>query len=231
MTRDQWLSRLATLLLVGSAVTMTGIVAARELRRRTPPPAAPPVSEADWQRLASTGHRTGPPVAALTIVVFSDFQCPACQTLTAVLDSVHSRNPNQIAEVFRHHPLASHLYALPAARASECAARQGRFRPFHDALFAEQPRLGLVPWNHFARLAAVPDSTAFNQCVAAGQQGDALARDIADGERLQIRGTPTLFVNGIRVDGVPSVAELEAHLRNARTRAPRRAADGPISPF
>jgi protein-disulfide isomerase len=118
--------------------------------------------------------------------------------------------------VYRHYPLSTHPHARAAAKASECAGAQGRFEPFHDALFASTDSIGVVPWERFARIAGVPDVTRFKACAASEASVPALALDTAAGHELQVTGTPTMLVNERLITGVPPMDTLEAFVRQAR---------------
>lgn len=225
MNKD-WLQQAAMYTLVLCAVAVTGLVVRRELfsgevTSMVAPPNAPRVD--DWGSYAAAGHRMGPDGAAVTLVEFSDFQCPACRLLAASLDTLRARYDGQVQVVYRHFPLRSHPHAIAAARASECAAAQGRFEAFHDVVFAEQDSVGRVPWTRFARNAAVPALTAFEAC--AGETGPILplARDTVAGLRLGVSSTPTLLINGRRVVGAPPLATLDALVRQELRAAGRPA--------
>jgi hypothetical protein len=98
-----------------------------------------PVFLDDWRSLTSVGHREGYDDADVTVITFSDFECPMCAAFaTQTYPTFAARYPGTTALVYRHWPLAQHRFAFPAARASECAAEQGRFKQFHDALYAQQ---------------------------------------------------------------------------------------------
>ncbi|HEV3051836.1 MAG TPA: thioredoxin domain-containing protein, partial [Longimicrobium sp.] len=161
------------------------------------------------------GQRSGGE-APVTVVVFSDFQCPACRVLAQSLDVIRERHPGTVAVVYRHFPLPAHPFAPAAAQASECAARQGRFQAYHDELFRRQEAIGDTSWTAFARLAAVPDLRAFEACAADTAPVPAVQRDIEAARRLGVAVTPTLLINGRRFDGTPGVESLERHILNAR---------------
>ncbi|MEV4223867.1 Na+/H+ antiporter NhaA [Nonomuraea sp. NPDC049725] len=140
-------------------------------------------------------HVLGPPDAPVTIVEYGDFECPYCGRLHPVLQELRRRHPD-LRIVFRHYPLRTvHPRAVAAALASEGAARGGRFWEMHDLLFRNQRHLtdedlaryaaglGVEPW---------PDVPA---------QSARVARDEASGHAGGVRGTPTLFVNGLRHQG------------------------------
>lgn len=206
------LNTVATTALVGCALAITTVVVHREFGSAGgEPPLAPieqiaaqgPAEVAGWRRYAASGHRMGPENAAVTIVVFSDFQCPACRVLAESLAEIRRRHPGRVAIVYRHFPLPIHPAAKAAAHASDCASEQGRFEAFHDALFMEQDRIGLGDWSHFARVAHVPELAAFERCVSRVGTSATLERDAADGRALDVRATPTLLINGRRLTGAP----------------------------
>lgn len=209
----------ATVLLTLCAVLVTGLLVRRHF-------AHPPTSVAavalvdDWRAYAVDGHRRGPGDAAVTIVVFSDFQCPACRVLSGYLPALFAEFEGEMATVYRHFPLRNHAHAIPAARAAECAAAQGAFDRFHDALFRWQDSLGTWSWGRFAEEGAVEDPAVLEQCAAEGTPLPALHRDTVAAGRLRVTGTPTLLVNGRRIPGVPPLDVLREHvaaeLRQAR---------------
>lgn len=163
--------------------------------------ASPPRKELvrvdDWQTLLRGGHRIGPVNATLTIAEFGDFQCPACAGYAAVLDSVRKRHPAEFAIVFHHYPLPYHQLAYPLARASECAAAQGRFTEFHDSTFARRSTLGVIPISEMGPLIGVSDTIAFRRCVRDSGTVQAIDDDIALGKRIKVDGTPAIIVDGL----------------------------------
>lgn len=209
----------ATGVLVLCALLVTGLVVRREFFPTVPRPGSPE-RVADAASYAAAGHRMGPADAAVTIVEFSDFQCPFCRVFAARLDTLRRKYPKDVAVLYRHYPLKGHAHAADAARASDCAARQGRFAAYHDALFAAQDSIGVVPWTRFAVAAAVADTVAFARCTAE-RGGGQLARDSADARRLGVRGTPTIVIGGTRLVGAVESDTLEAYVRrilSARSR-------------
>jgi protein-disulfide isomerase len=214
-TTSERLSTLGSAAVVLCAIVLTGLVVRRELFPASPEHPADRVVD-DWREYAAEGRRSGRADAPVTIVVFSDFQCPACRQLADQLDSVRARHPRDVAVVYRHFPLTPvHPYAQAAALASECAGGQGRFEAFHDALFREQALVGIGGWRHFATAARVPDLDAFDRCVADPAPNPAIARDFQAGRKLGVTGTPTLLINERRVQGTPPLDELEAYVRRA----------------
>jgi protein-disulfide isomerase len=213
MKNGEWYPRLARSLLVLCAVILTGLALRREFFAPEPQPKRQLVS--DWPRYAAHGQRIGGTGLPVTVVVFSDFQCPACRLLADNLETVRKKHPRQIGVVYRHYPLPNHPHAASAARASECAGRQGRFEAYHNALFQEQTSIGDTSWIRFAMRAQVPDSAAFSECMGDSRMSAAVERDLRDAEQLGVMGTPTLLINGVRLDGAPKLNVLEAYVRRA----------------
>jgi protein-disulfide isomerase len=208
------LSKLVTTLLVGCAMVVTAAVIKREF---LPSAAAAPAQDHRPRRLenaaalAATGQVRGRPEAPVKIVEFSDFQCPFCARARDVIENVRRRHPDRVAVVFRHFPLdAIHPHARTAALASECAAEQGRFHAYYDALFARQDSIGTRPWEAFAADAGLRDLPAFRQCVSSRRHAGAVERDARVAAELGLEVTPSLIVNGELRPGLPTEEELEA---------------------
>ena len=155
----------------------------------------------NWRQDTAIGIRIGPADASMVVTEFMDFTCPFCAMVVPAVDSLLSHYPADVALVFQHFPLGRPL-SLPAAVATECAARQDRFKPMYQLLFAQQESLGSKDWVTYAEEAGIPDLAAFAECVKlpAGSfpRIDA-GRDL--GLRRNVTGTPTLYVNGRRFGG------------------------------
>ena len=162
----------------------------------------------NWQEDTALGIRVGPADARMVVTEFMDFTCPFCAMVVPAVDSLLSHYPTDAALVFQHFPLGRPL-SLPVAVAAECADRQGKFEPMYRLLFAEQQSLGSKEWVTFAEEAGIPDLAAFNECVKL--PADSFPRIDAGrelGERRNVTGTPTLFVNGRRL-GARSFEEFQ----------------------
>lgn len=197
------LANLSTALMVVCALTVTALVVRREIFHA--PQAAVSVESRtvpDWRSYVE-GQRIGPADARVTIVEFSDFECPFCRETAERLRTIRGRYPRDVAVVYRHYPLSYHKHAVPAAKASLCAARQGRFEGYHDALFARQDSLGLIPWTQLAAIAGIPDVPGFEECMRGPDPVPEIERDLAAGTRLGVRGTPAILVNDRLVFGAP----------------------------
>lgn len=137
----------------------------------------------------------GPVNAAVTLTVFSDFQCPYCSRLVPFIDEVAANNPATVRVVFKQFPLRMHNMALPAALASLAAREQGKFWPLHDALFANFNQLSEEKIRALAREAGL-DMVRFERDRASQALRDEVQRDLAMGQQAGVQGTPTVFFNG-----------------------------------
>lgn len=214
MAKLAWVSSAANAVLTVCAVVVTILVVRKELFPPAPATAIPSTRISAWQSFAE-GQRMGPQDALVRIVLFSDFQCPACRVLTEHLRTIRAESED-VEVVYRHAPLKKHPEAIPAARASGCAAAQGRFEAYHDALFAAQDSIGTTRWDAFARRAGVPDLPAFARCMSSSAPDAALARDTLAARRLEVTGTPTYLVNDRRFVGAPPLDSLRAQVARAR---------------
>ncbi|MBF0126918.1 MAG: DsbA family protein [Magnetococcales bacterium] len=148
--------------------------------------------------------------APVTIVEFSDFQCPYCKKGQQLLQDLAKKySPDQVRVVFRHYPVPGHDQAAEAAEASMCAHEQGRFWEYHDALFAQQEALGAKLYGEIAGKLKL-DADKFNACMAGNKQVPRISGDFEEGSRLGVTGTPTFFINGLMVMGAKPLAEFQA---------------------
>jgi protein-disulfide isomerase len=147
----------------------------------------------------------GPVSAAVTIVEYADFECPACRESVAVLKQLRALYPDQVRLVHRYFPLPAHPGAKPAAEAAYCAYEQGQFWAYHDALFSRAPMP--VDYSQLARDLHL-DTEAFHSCLSSGRPQSAVSKDIQEARRLGISGTPTFFVNGRYLSGFQTLEAL-----------------------
>jgi protein-disulfide isomerase len=171
----------------------------------------PPKLLKDWRDIAAVGHRIGPDHTRLTMVVFTDFECPACGYFaTKVLPELQKQYPNDFAVVFRHWPLDIHRFAYPAARAAECAGAQGRYPEFHRAIYAQQKALGLKTFDEFAVESGVSDIHAFSACVRDTNPVPAIEADVRAVQAIGGTGTPTIIFNGWLFRGGASLQAMDS---------------------
>ncbi len=151
----------------------------------------------------------GDPNAPVTIVEFSDFQCPYCQKAYATVRSVLAKYPTKVRLAYRDFPLSQiHPQAELAAEASRCALEQGKFWEYHDMLFEHPNQLGRDLLEQHAAMLGL-DGKQFQVCLDSGRYQSSIAQDLQEGARAGVTGTPGFFVNGIFVSGAqpPSVFE------------------------
>lgn len=122
-------------------------------------------------QLAGSSPAKGSSQAKVTIVEFSDFQCPYCGKVQETLKKIFETYPNKVKLVFRNYPLPFHENAEPAAQASLCANEQGKFWEFHDKLFANQEKLTVTDLKQYAANLGV-DANKFNSCLDSGKYKD-----------------------------------------------------------
>lgn len=172
-----------------------------------PRPDVPDPSEIMWVPIDHSPTK-GPDDALVTIIVFSEFQCPFCSRVIPTLDAIGEEFGDSVRFVFKHKPLAFHEFADGAARAAIAAQNQGAFWAYHDHLFANQSALDE------ASLLAVAeglelDMERFVADMASGETQALIDVDIALADRLAARGTPTFFINGIRLRGAQPLAAFQ----------------------
>ena len=165
---------------------------------------APVTEEPQFVRyeVASDGFPSiGPANAPITIVEFSDYQCPFCRRWhEQVYQSLLNAYPGKIKLVYRHLPLTSiHSEAFPAAEASMCANEQDAFWQFHDKLFSSDS-LGSSIYSQYAQDLGL-DMTRFDACITEQKYKEAVQADLDFAVNLGVRSTPTFFINGLAIVG------------------------------
>lgn len=160
----------------------------------------------------------GPENAKVTIVEFSDFQCPACRSAQPLVEKVLAEHPNDVRMVYRHYPLVSiHKNAQMAAQVAEAARDANKFWEMHDLLFANQDEWAELDGNelsakfdeYFQKLGI--DKTVITEKMESKEIKDVVATDVSEGTRAGVNGTPTFFVNG----QLTSAPQLETTVESA----------------
>jgi protein-disulfide isomerase len=143
----------------------------------------------------------GPPNAPVTIVEFSDFHCPFCRRVLPTLTQIESKYGHKIRLMFRDFPIESlHPGATKAHEAARCANEQGKFWAYHDRLFDTPPKSTPEIFKELARRTDL-DVVAFESCFESGKYQEAIKKDVEDGTRLGVTGTPAFFINGRLITG------------------------------
>lgn len=206
--------------LVAAAVVLTVVNVSGALDASRAPRTAPSLEVPMWREVDVGGHVVGDSTSRVRVIVFSDYQCAACQALHAMLEGMASDITARISMRWRHFPLASHAHAHAAAAAAVCAAKYGAFPEVHAALFRVPYGVSVPRWVAIAATSGVRDTGRFAACLEADETKRALEADEIDGRRLGLHGTPTILVGSALYGGLP--ADLEAILRDALKAKSRR---------
>lgn len=157
-----------------------------------PPRYTVPVSANDPVR----GNASAP----VTIIEFSDFQCPFCQRVNPTLTQIRNTYGDRVKIIFKDYPLPNHPQAPKAAEAARCAAEQNKFWEMHDAMFANQRALEVPQLKQTARSLGINGAT-FDSCLDSGKYAKLVQSGSELGERMGVNSTPSLYVNGRPVIG------------------------------
>ena len=158
---------------------------------------------------AGVGPTWGKKDAKVTIVEFSDFQCPYCARASVIINKLKELYPNDLRVEFRDYPLAQHADARAAAEAARCANEQGKFWEYHDLLFANSRALRPDDLKRYATNAGL-DLNAFATCLASDRPKNAIETSVALGQKAGVEGTPAIYVNGIKLVGLLPLPLMQA---------------------
>lgn len=148
---------------------------------------------------------TGTANAPLTMVKFEDFHCPFCKQVQATFAQLLSRYDKKLKVVHRDFPIDSlHPKARKAHEAARCANDQGKFWNYHDKLYANAPKASSEDLKAYAKEVGL-NLTVFDRCLESGKNKAAVQKDVEEGSRLGVTGTPAFFINGRFVSGAESL--------------------------
>jgi protein-disulfide isomerase len=200
-----------TAALVVCALTTTAVVVRHEFfaAPRAPQRDQKPLFIKGWRDYLATGMRIGSSEAPVQVMEFADFECPFCAAFHKEESSLRERYATQVAVTFVHYPLPMHRFAVPAARAAECAGDQAHFGEMSEQLFKQQDQFGLKPWTEFATDAGVPDLVAYKLCLDSSAPLPRVTEGLELGKKLDVQGTPTIIINGWKLGHPPTEAELD----------------------
>ena len=157
----------------------------------------------------SSGHPAlGAKNAPVTIVEFTDFQCPYCKKTEDTLKQLRAKYGDKIRIVHMDFPLPFHSHALDAAKGARCANDQDKFWQFHDALFADQSKLAPADLKATAKKLGL-NTGQFNACLDSAKYDSQIKSDQAAGEKLGVDGTPAFFVDGRPLTGAQPASKFE----------------------
>ena len=151
----------------------------------------------------------GDPKAPITIVEFSDFQCPFCKKSESTLHELLTKYSGRVKLAYLDFPLREiHPQAQSAAEAARCAGEQGKFWEYHDALYAEQSKMDGAALLTRARALNLDEKT-FQSCLNSGKFKSKIEADLEQGSKVGVAGTPGFFVNGVFLSGARATADFE----------------------
>jgi protein-disulfide isomerase len=157
----------------------------------------PPVVEV---ATAGRPERGAGPKAPVTIVEFSDYQCPFCKRGEDSINQVMKAYGDKVRLVYRDYPLPMHPMARPASEAAQCANAQGKFWEYHTKLFENQTSFSDDKFKQLAKDVGM-DPAKFDECLAKKPDSKKIDEDIADGSKVGVSGTPAFFINGRMLSG------------------------------
>lgn len=198
-------------LALSALVVATVFVYSQLGSHRAPAATAPGISVShvdDWQELLEAGRQVAGPVAPVQLIEFIDLECPACQLFARTLQGLLGVYGDSLGITLVHYPLPMHRYAWQAARVAECGAREGKFAELISAILDDRDSLSLGRWSHYGALAGIRDRDSFESCYSDGSVDAAIQRGVRAGDRIRIRATPTVIVNGWRFSAPPTESEL-----------------------
>jgi protein-disulfide isomerase len=139
--------------------------------------------------------------APVTLIEFSDFQCPFCQRVAPTLKKIRETYGDKVRIVWKDFPLTQiHPQAFKAGEAAHCAGDQGKYWEYHDRLFANQQQLQPEDLKKHASEIGL-DAAAFGSCLDSSKHGERVRNGVAEGTRLGVNSTPTIYVNGRVLSG------------------------------
>ena len=166
-----------------------------------PTPAPTPV--VDMEKLIDDDAVKGDPDATVTIVEFSDFECPFCARFYSdTLSQIETQyiDTGKVKLVYRDFPLSFHQNAQKAAEAAECSGEQGKYYEMHDLLFERGVQGGVVSYKAYAQEIGL-NTADFNSCLDSGAMASEVKKDFVDGQQAGVQGTPGFLVNGKLISG------------------------------
>ena len=160
----------------------------------------------------------GVQAAPVTIVEYADYECPYCQQVQPTLDRLETDYKGKVAFAYKNFPLPMHPHAEKAAEAALCAGAQGKYWEYHDRLYKVKELD--VPQLKQSAAALQLDTKTFDECLDSGKQAEIVKTQSAEGQGLQIQGTPSFLINGRFISGGISYEDfrriVEEELSSAR---------------
>jgi protein-disulfide isomerase len=187
-----------------------------DVRYSLPPP------NLDRVALKVVGPTLGAAHPQVTLVVFSDFTCPYSAQARRLIKKLLQRYPNSLQVVYQDFPLEQHPMARPAAEAAHCALEQDKFWAYYDVLFDNSAQLQAANFVQYATQTGL-DADAFNRCLASGRAQLAITQSQTQARHLGVKGTPAMFINGMRLTGVLPMPLMQAFIDHELAQHPATA--------
>lgn len=156
---------------------------------------------------------TGSADAKVYLVEFSDFQCPACGAFKPYVDEIKASYMDKLLFAYRHFPLQQHQFAAPSAYAAEAAGEQGKFWEMYDFLFTNQEKLSDEKIKEGAQMLGL-DLKKYEEAVKSDKIKSKIDKDLSDGQKFGVNGTPTFFLNGQKLE-LASFGDLKKAVNDA----------------
>jgi protein-disulfide isomerase len=172
----------------------------------------------NWESYATSDDPViGSADAPVTIIEFSDFECPFCGSFWADTYGQLKKDyvdTGKVRFIYRDFPLSFHPQAKPAALAAACAHEQGKFWPYHDKIFGNQKALGDASYTAWATELGL-NAAQFSDCYSSGKYSDEVDEDMAAGSVAGVSGTPSFIINGQLIVGAQPLAAFKAAIETA----------------
>jgi len=178
----------------------TELAAAPAPPGQAPPEAGPEADQKVWKVEVGSSPSRGPKNAPLTLVIFSDYECPFCTRVEPTIKQVEKDYPGKVRVVWKDAPLPNHRNAKGAAAAAPAAGEQGKFWEMHDKLFENQRELTRPSLEQYAQQLGL-DMDRFKAALDGNKFAPAIESDMKQGATLEVQGTPATFINGRKIPG------------------------------
>jgi len=155
----------------------------------------------------------GPKDAPITLVEYTDFQCPYCKKSQDTLKEIHQKYGDKVKHIFRYFPIPQHTESRNASNASYCANEQGKFWEYHDIVFARQEEIKAENFTKWAEELKL-DKAKFAKCLTDKPYDKLIQRDMDSGKPLGVQSTPTFFINGMVISGAQPFSAFEGIIKS-----------------
>jgi protein-disulfide isomerase len=182
-----------------------------EVKSKPGAPAAGPAPSEKVDVDVGSAPTKGPKSAKVTIVTFSDFQCPFCSRVNPTMEEIEKTYKDKVRIAFKHLPLSFHDKAQGAAEASMAAHAQGKFWEMHDKLFANQGALDRASLDGYAKDLGL-NVAQFKAALDSGKYADYVKQDAAQASRIGATGTPAFYINGKKLSGAQPFAAFKTEI-------------------